>query len=152
DLGPSEHSGGRLRDACRRSHGTHGRRQRDDQPNPLQPSGRGDEVIDVVSAELSPREDIAHIVQNLRARDRAEIFGLRWDDDEEALIDSVFAVAGPMWRVWSYQGEPVAMNGIVPQRPGVVTAGAFGTDKFNRVIRPMIRWSRDWVIPRLKSA
>ena len=109
-------------------------------------------MISVVSAELAQREDIAHIVRNLRERDRAEIFGLRWDDDEAALTDVIFAVAGPMWRVWHYQGEPVAMNGVVPERPGVVMAGAFGTDKFRYVARSIIRWGRDWCIPRLQAA
>lgn len=107
---------------------------------------------EVACIEDIRRGDVAHIVRNLRERDRREIFGLRWDDDEDALISEIFLVAGPMWRVWSYRGEPVAMNGVVPLRPGVVSAGAFGTVKWSYVARPMIRWSREWVIPRLHSA
>lgn len=98
------------------------------------------------------RDDVAHIVRHLRPRDRAEIFGLRWNDSEDELVRDVCAAAGPMWRVWLLDGEPVAMNGIIPQRPGVCTAGAFGTEKWPYVVRAMTRWSRDWVIPRLQAA
>ena len=105
---------------------------------------------DVICVEDITREDIAHIVRNLRDRDRREIFALRWDDDEGELVDRTLAIAGPMWRVWRYQDEPVAINGVLPLRAGVVSAAAFGTDKWSHVVRPMIRWSRDWVIPRLK--
>lgn len=106
----------------------------------------------VIATEPTQREDIAHIVRNLRERDRAEIFGLRWDDDEVSLTDTIFAVSGPMWRVWHYQGEPVAMSGVVPERPGVVMAGAFGTDKFSRVALSIVRWGTRWCIPRLQAA
>jgi len=109
-------------------------------------------VSDVSPAETIERIDIAHIVRHLRARDRAEIFGLRWSDDEDQLVNDIAGVAGMMWRVWRYQGEPVAMNGIVPLRPGVVSAGAFGTDKWRHVVRAMTRWSREFVIPSLQLA
>jgi hypothetical protein len=98
------------------------------------------------------REDIAYIVRNMRDRDRREIFALRWDDDEDALIDQLHASAGAMWRLWFYQGEPVAMNGVLPLRKGVVCANAFGTDKWRHIVRPMIHWSVNWVIPCLKVA
>jgi hypothetical protein len=107
---------------------------------------------EVIGMEDIRRGDIAHIVRNLRERDRREIFALRWDDDEDELISQLFVTAGPMWRVWSYRGEPVAMNGVLPLRPGVVSAAAFGTEKWHHVVRPMVRWSRYWVIPRLQAA
>lgn len=94
-------------------------------------------------------DDVMHIVRNLRERDRREIFALRWDDDEDNLALTIYAHAGAMWRLWRWQGEPVAMCGIVPQRPGVATAGAFGTDKWPYVLRPMLHWARDWALPRL---
>ena len=95
------------------------------------------------------REGITHIVRNLRARDRREIFALRWDDDEDQLIESISAVAGSMWKVWSWDGEPVSVNGVIPVRPGVVICGAFGTDKWRKTLRPMTHWSRTFVIPAL---
>ena len=109
-------------------------------------------MSDVSPAETIIEDDIAHIVRHLRDRDRREIFGLRWDDDEDALIRDITIFAGPMWRVWRYRGEPVAINGVIPLRPGVVCACAFGTDKWHHTLRAMTRWSRDWVIPRLQAA
>lgn len=109
-------------------------------------------MSDVSCAPAIIEDDIAHIVRHLRERDRREIFGLRWDDDEDALVRDIAIFAGPMWRVWRYRSEPVAMNGIIPLRPGVVSAGAFGTDKWRHIVRAMTRWSLEWVIPRLQAA
>ena len=98
------------------------------------------------------REGIAHIVANLRERDRREIFALRWTDSEAQLVADVATLAGPMWKIWSWDNEPVAINGVVPLRPGVVQANAFGTDKWRYTLREMTRWSREWVIPQLQLA
>src|SRR5262249_27224085 len=120
---------------------------------PLQLARRLDEVTDeVISTERIAREDIAYIVHRLRERDRREIFALRWNDDDDQLIETIFAVTGPTWRLWRYGDEPVAMSGVSLMRPGVVTTGAFGTDKFPRVARPILAWGRRWVIPRLQAA
>jgi hypothetical protein len=97
-------------------------------------------------------ETLRHIVHHLRLRDRQEMFALRWNDDEEKLVNDICLVAGDLWRLWSFDGEPVAVNGVVPVRPGVVIAGAFGTDKWRRIIKSMTRWSLDFVIPVLKTA
>lgn len=93
-----------------------------------------------------------HIVKNLRLRDRQEIFALRWDDDEAWFVTDILHVAGELWRMWSLDGEPVAVNGVVPVRPGVVAAGAFGTKKWRSIVRPMTRWSLEYVIPILKNS
>lgn len=97
-------------------------------------------------------EALRYIAHNLRPRDRAEIFAMRWNDDEEAFVAEVCSVAGDLWRLWSLDGEPVAVNGVVPVRPGVVIAGAFGTNKWRSIIKPMTRWSLDYVIPLLRQA
>lgn len=109
-------------------------------------------MSEIVCTDAIALEDIAYIVRHLRERDRREIFGLRWDDNEDSFVNDVFAVSGPMWRLWRYRDEPVAMSGVVPQRPGVVMAGAFGTEKFHHVMRPMKRFAWNWVIPRLVTA
>lgn len=109
-------------------------------------------INDVLCGDEITHEMVTHIVRNLRDRDRRELYALRWDDDEDALIDNVWASVGAMWRVWCYQDEPVAIHGVMPLRPGVVSAAGFGTDKWHHVCRPVIRWSRHWVIPRLKLA
>jgi len=106
-----------------------------------------------VQATPVTAEGLAYIVRNLRPRDRREIFALRWDDDEAQFVAHVYASAGDLWRMWSIDGgEPVAVNGVVPVRPGVVIAGAFGTSRWRSVVKPMTRWSLDYVIPILRQA
>jgi hypothetical protein len=105
-----------------------------------------------IGSELVTRPALAHIVHNLRPRDRAEIFATRWSDDEDTFIDDVCAIAGVLWRVWMLDGEPVAVNGVVPMRPGVVTAAAFGTHKWPAILRPMTHWSLTYVVPVLRTA
>lgn len=109
-------------------------------------------MSDVTFAAKIERADVAHIVKHLRLRDRMEIYGLRWNDSEDELVRDICVHAGPMWRLWQYKGEPVAMNGVIPQRPGVVTAGAFGTEHWHHVVRAMTKWSRGWVIPSLQHS
>lgn len=98
------------------------------------------------------REDLAHIVRNLRPRDAREIFALRWDNDADALITDTLAVAGAMWRMFCYEAEPVAMAGVIPVRPGVVVAGAYGTPLWPKVMLSITRFARHWSIPRLRQA
>jgi hypothetical protein len=93
---------------------------------------------------------VKHIVRNLRERDRREIFALRWDNDEDVLIEEIARGAGALWKIWSWDSEPVAINGALPVRPGVVICGAFGTDKWRKTLRPMTHWSRSFVIPALQ--
>jgi hypothetical protein len=98
------------------------------------------------------REDVTHIVRHLRERDRREIFALRWDDSEDTFIDQVCAVAGAMWQVWRLDDVPVAINGVVPARPGVVLAGAFGTDQWKHALRAITHHAYAFVIPALQLA
>jgi hypothetical protein len=105
-----------------------------------------------VTANLVTEAALAHIVRNLRPRDRREIFALRWHDDEDQLVREIFGVAGALWRVWCLDDEPVSINGVIPVRPGVVIAGAFGTMKWRSTVKQMTQWSRDYVIPTLHHA
>lgn len=103
-----------------------------------------------VGAHEVTREGVTHIVRNLRERDRREIYALRWNDDEDELVGDIVRTAGAMWKMWSWDGEPVAVNGVLPVRPGVVIAGAFGTDKWRLTLRAMTHWSLRFVIPALR--
>ena len=102
----------------------------------------------ITHAEVTP-EAIKYLVQHMREIDRHEVYALRWDDDEDALIGSLLAFAGDLWRVWLIDGVPAAINGATIARPGVAGASAFGTDDFWRVVVPMTRWSINWLIPAL---
>ena len=105
-----------------------------------------------VTATQVTEKGLGHIVRNLRPRDRREIFAVRWNDDEYQLVAEICAVAGDLWRMWWLDDEPVSVNGVVPARPGVVIAGAFGTSKWRSTIKPMTRWSLEYVIPVLRTA
>jgi hypothetical protein len=109
-------------------------------------------VTSQVGAHAVSRDALAYIVRHLRSRDRREIFALRWNDNEDQFVDQVVSFAGDLWRLWSLDDEPVAVNGVIPVRPGVVIAGAFGTHKWRSTLRPMTRWSLDFVIPTLRNA
>lgn len=105
-----------------------------------------------IDATLVCPSGLRHIAANLRPRDRREIFALRWNDDVDEFAFEVGKVAGDLWRMWWVDGEPVAVAGVVPIRPGVVIGGAFGTDKWRQVVRPMTRWFRDYTIPILNRS
>lgn len=103
--------------------------------------------------EVAPNPtNIRHIVENMRERDRREIMALRWDDSAPLFMNEVVEFAGAMWRVWEKDGEPVAIGGVTPMRPGVVLVGAFGTAQWRCAVRQIITWGRNWVIPRLLAA
>jgi hypothetical protein len=97
-------------------------------------------------------QDVVHVVHHLRERDRREIFALRWNDDVDSFIADVVSVAGALWSAWRLDGEPIALNGVVPVRPGVCLAGAFGTDKWAHAVRAITRHAREVTIPLLHHA
>lgn len=90
---------------------------------------------------------LAHIIANLRPRDRAEIFALRWDDDERALLDETLPWCGDMCWIWERDHVPVAAQGAMPVRPGVWAVWAFGTESWPSVILDMTRHAKRFIIP-----
>lgn len=104
-----------------------------------------------VTATMVTTEGLTHIVKNLRDRDRDEIYALRWNDDEAALVHDISALAGDLWRMWMVDGEPVAVAGVCPMRPGVAVGGAFGTDRWPRVVRSITKFGVGFINPVLKS-
>lgn len=92
------------------------------------------------------------IIANLRPRDREEIFALRWDDDEEKLVNEIMLWSGKMTWAWWRDGVPVALQGAWPVRPGVWSCWAFGTEQWPRVVLAMTKHSRRFIIPALLRA
>jgi hypothetical protein len=88
------------------------------------------------------REAVEHIVKHLRPRDREEIFALRWDDDEQKLVDEVMLWTGDMTWVWWRDDEPISLQGAWPIRPGVWSCWAFGTHRWPQVVLGMTKHSR----------
>lgn len=92
------------------------------------------------------------IIENLRPRDREEIFALRWDNDERAFTEDVMRFAGDMTWAWWRDGVPIALQGAWPMRPGVWSCWAFGTEQWPRVVLSMTKHSRRFIIPALLRA
>lgn len=98
------------------------------------------------------RGDVEYVVRNLRDRDRDEIFALRWDDDEDKVIEEVMLWAGAMTWTFRRDGVPVSVLGIWPVRPHVWSVWAFGTNRWPRVLSAMTKHIRRFIIPALLRA
>jgi RimJ/RimL family protein N-acetyltransferase len=105
-----------------------------------------------LSRHTVERGDIEHIAHHLRDRDKREIFALRWDDDVDRFIGDIELNAHALWNAWRWDGEPIALNGVVIVRPGVVIAGAFGTDKWHYAVRGIINHAWEFTIPALQAS
>ena len=92
---------------------------------------------------------LRHVVLNMRERDRAEIYALRWDDDPERHVRDILPWMGEMCWTWERDGVPVSVQGTQPVRPGVWQNFAFGTDAWPHVVLDMTRHSRRFIIPAL---
>jgi hypothetical protein len=92
---------------------------------------------------------LRYIVTNLRPRDAAEIFALRWDDDREAFARDFLPLCGAMCSVWERNGVPVSVQGVVCTRPGVWEVFAFGTDLWPSVVLDMTRHATRYIMPAL---
>lgn len=95
---------------------------------------------------------MAYIIRNLRQRDRDELYALRWDDDPDALLESVMSYAGAMSVIWELDGVPVAAQGAAPIRPGVWGIWCFGTDKWPLVLLSMTKHAKQFIVPALLGA
>lgn len=91
---------------------------------------------------------LLYIAENLRARDREEIYATRWGDDPEQLARDTFAAGDFQWIAW-VDGVPVASIGAFPSWPGVWTCWAYGTDDWNKVAITLTKHVRRSMIPTL---
>ena len=89
--------------------------------------------------------------QNLRARDRAELFATEWSDDPAVLAEHAANSGAFRWGCY-LDGRPVAMIGAAPRWPGVWTAWAWGTDDWPRVVLTLTRHVRRFMLPALLRA
>lgn len=98
----------------------------------------------ITEHEVSDREPgaLAYVVANLRERDKREIYALRFDDDPMALLRELMLMVNAAWRIWAADGEPVAVMGATPSRPGVAMLACFGTDQWDLAVPAMLRYGR----------
>jgi hypothetical protein len=93
-------------------------------------------------------DDVLTICQNLRTKDRMEIFATRFDSEPEDLLVSTMALTDTSWI--AYDGDvPVAVFGIMPIAPNVWSAYAFATDRFPRIALSLTRFIKRGIIPSL---
>jgi len=93
-------------------------------------------------------ETTEYIIQNLRERDKQEIFATRWGDDLEELVQDIQGYGEFQWTA-VLDGTPVAIIGACPMWPGVWSVWAFGTEDWPKVVLKLTRHARQAMIPAL---
>lgn len=107
-----------------------------------------------MTVTIIPEPDLADVLavaENLRERDRAEIFATRYGDDPLDLARDTVRTGAFRWGAYA-DGRPVAMIGAFPRWPNVWSVWAFGTDEWPRVVRALTRHVRSFMIPALYHA
>lgn len=91
-----------------------------------------------------------HVVENMRAADREELFATMDSDDEEALMRDVCAWGPFNMTVW--RDNPVAIFGASHIHKGVYRAFLLGTDEFPLIGLQVSRFIKHSLIPALENA
>ena len=106
-------------------------------------------------------EGLLYIVQNMRAKDREEVFatGYRFDADSGMTEDEFMARmsydAGTKRGIafLAYRdGEPIAVIGMSMMWPGVASVWMYSTDSWPLVALPLTRWAKKNMISLMESA
>ena len=88
------------------------------------------------------RSAVEFVCLNMRAIDRAEVFGLRGYDLPEAVAnETIFAAAWGRAGVAFHRGRPAAVVGVAPRWPGVWSAWAYGTEDFAKAALSVTRFA-----------
>jgi hypothetical protein len=97
---------------------------------------------------------VAFVARNMRAKDRAEIFATRFDDDANRVAAETMALSRFGCVAWSGPRtcEPVAVACAISTWPGVWSVGLYATDRWPEVARATTRWIRSVLIPDLVAA
>jgi hypothetical protein len=95
--------------------------------------------------------DLVHICENLRERDRAEIFATRWTDDPHTLAEDTWRLREFAWMAFR-DNEPVAVIGAAMLHPTLWTIFAYGTDKWRRVIVTLTRHANNFMKPAFTNS
>lgn len=102
-------------------------------------------------AELTA-EAVFHVVERMRAKDRAEIFATQWEDDDWKFANGVLRVANFAFALHADDGEPVACCGAVPMWEGVWSVWMFATDRFPEIAIGTHRFAKEVFFPNLDYA
>lgn len=109
-----------------------------------------------IDAAVSPQvrlshcseETVAYVVENMRASDKQEIYGLRRSEEPGFVVNDVMAMSNFAWVAW-LDTFPQAVFGGGEVRPGVWSMFAFATDEFPRLALGLTRFAKHTVIPTL---
>lgn len=104
------------------------------------------------ATELYP-EGVRHVVNNMRAKDRDEIYATQWSDDPDAFAQRVNHETGDFCFVLHHDdGEPVVCCGAVPMWNGVWSVWMFATDRFDEIGLSVHKFARRVFFPALDHA
>lgn len=96
-------------------------------------------------------ELVCHVIENMRALDRAEIFATRRDDSNEQLALEVMA-CGPIFWVAGKGPDPIAAFGCAPMWNGVWSMWLFATDKFGQIGISVTKLVTRTIVPMMIEA
>jgi hypothetical protein len=104
-------------------------------------------AIDITTAD---RSMMRYVLLNLRGADLIELMAC--GTDLGRLPDLI--MRNKVFAFCAYDTElgPISIWGLVTRRPGVGGGFAFGTDHWSKVVRPMVRQIRGFVLPFLVNA
>ena len=92
---------------------------------------------------------LGHVITHLRPLDRKELFATRGHDSPARVTDEIMRYCAPFGTLFWHDDEPVAAMGFFPMWPGVVTVWAFGSHRWDYVVRAMTRHVINEVVPDL---
>jgi hypothetical protein len=98
------------------------------------------------------RPDLTHVVRNMRAKDREEIFATMPSDHEDELVDYGMVLASlreSYTRIAYWEDKPVAVLGAMEPWPSVCEVWCYGTDDFQKVAFSLTKHIRRNMIPTL---
>lgn len=103
-------------------------------------------------------EDVDHVVRRMRAYDRAEIFGLRFSNDDDSLIAEIVATAQSGACPFFYaiaKGRvfrPIAILQLVLLTPVAGAVTMFATEEWRLVVKDFTRFVRQVFVPDCMTA
>lgn len=95
--------------------------------------------------------DVLHIAENLRPRDKAELFATHYGEDPHTLANEAVAAGSFKWATY-LNGTPVAVVGAFPRWPHVWTAWAYGTPDWPKTAITLTRHVRRFMLPALYNS
>lgn len=98
-----------------------------------------------------PFEDMLLIAQNMRARDKEEIYATRYGDDPADVARDATLTGAFRWGAY-LDGVPVAAIGAFPRWPRVWTAWAYGTEDWPKVALSMTKHARRFMLPAIYNS